>query len=78
MSNEHRLIRISRWLNRRLRGHPEKMLSANVYDNRNTIAVVYINWLFFFIRGERNHCRRCARYERRKQRWTTPSSPSLT
>lgn len=50
-------VRCSRWINYRLlHGQPHQMVSTRCYVENRYGWLLCIDWWFYTLRGERNHC----------------------
>ena len=59
-------VKISRWINHRLlKGSPNEMVSSRVYREEHYGWMLYIDWWFYTLRGEKKHCFRSHIWERR-------------
>lgn len=57
-------VKISRWLNHRLfAGNPKLMISSRVYIEDRVILTALIDLLFWYVRGEVEHCRNSMYYD---------------
>lgn len=51
---------VSRWINQRiLRGNKHFMVSSRCYIEHRYGWMLCIDWLFYILRGETNHCFNC-------------------
>lgn len=53
-------VHISRWVNYHLlNGKQGQMISTRAYVEHRLSTQLTIDWMFFILRGEKNHCRNC-------------------
>lgn len=60
-----RRVRFSRWLNSLLGGRPDQMISSRVHEEDLYFWCLTIDWWFYVLRRERQHCRASSLWERR-------------
>jgi hypothetical protein len=56
-------VKFSRWLNGKLGGNPQLMISSRCYMEDRVKLTWTINLVFLLIRNERDHCHKCFIYD---------------